>query len=588
MSRTPRPAPAWLSEAVLYQIYPQSFADSNGDGIGDLPGIAEHLDHLAWLGINTIWLNPCFTSPFNDAGYDVADYMNIAPRYGGNEDLAKLVDQAHTRGIRVLLDLVAGHTSDQHPWFTAAANDPADHRYIWAAPASGDASSTRDASSTSAAGNAGSTSGAGDTPATSATSSTSPAGDLPTHPHPALPVGFVPSPGTRPGGYLPNFFDSQPALNFGYARTHPDEPWRQPVDAAGPRANRAALREIIEHWLGLGVSGFRVDMAASLVKDDPGHTETAKLWTETAAWLEASHPEAALLSEWGDPAVAVPAGFHADFFLQFGGPSEGLPLRSLLNNRAATDRDEWNPVDCYFDPAGRGTARTFIDAYNLATNAIGEPGHVALPTSNHDFARLASGPRTAEQLPAFFAFQLTFPTLPAIYYGDEIGMRFLPDLPDTEGSLLGPRYNRAGSRTPMQWDRTPNAGFSTAAPDRLYLPVDPDPHRPDVATQRADPHSLLQLVRRLVQLRTAHPDELGPHGSLEVIHDGYPLIYTRGARYFVVVNPAEREIEHRIPHTQIDLARSTVLENDGVTINTKPDGYRIITQPFGLAILAVS
>lgn len=553
MSRSPRPAPAWLSEAVLYQIYPQSYADSDGDGIGDLAGIADHLEHLAWLGINTVWLNPCFASPFNDAGYDVADYMNIAPRYGGNEDLAELVGQARSRGIRVLLDLVAGHTSDRHPWFTAAADDPGDHRYIWTAPAAGERNSAL------------------------------PAGDR----HGALPAGFVPSPGTRPGGYLPNFFDSQPALNFGYARTHPDEPWRQPVDAAGPRANRAALREIIEHWLGLGVSGFRVDMAASLVKDDPGHTETAKLWTETAAWLAAAHPEAALLSEWGEPDVAVPAGFHADFFLQFGGPTEGLPLRSLLNNRAATDRDEWNPVDCYFDPAGRGTAGTFIDAYHAATKAIGEPGHIALPTSNHDFARLASGPRTARQLPAFFAFQLTFPTLPAIYYGDEIGMRFVPDLPDTEGSVLGPRYNRAGSRTPMQWDRTPNAGFSTAPSDALYLPLDPDPQRPDVATQRADPGSLLQLVKRMVQLRTADPERLGPHGSLDVIHDGYPLIYARADRYLVIVNPAERQIEHHIPRTRIDLTRSTALENDGVTVVATPDGCRITAGPFSFAVLAV-
>ncbi|MFD6553091.1 alpha-amylase family glycosyl hydrolase, partial [Streptomyces sp. NPDC058398] len=112
-----RPAPAWLADAVFYQIYPQSFADSNGDGIGDFAGITERLDHLAWLGVNTVWLNPCFVSPFGDAGYDVADYLRVAPRYGSHDDLARLVDEAGRRGIRVLLDLVAGHTSDQHPWF---------------------------------------------------------------------------------------------------------------------------------------------------------------------------------------------------------------------------------------------------------------------------------------------------------------------------------------------------------------------------------------------------------------------------------------------------------------------------------------
>ena len=108
-------APTWLSDAVFYQVYPQSFADSNGDGIGDLPGIAEHLDYLAWLGVTAVWLNPCFVSPMRDAGYDVADYLTIAPRYGDNDDLAELVDQARARGIRLLLDLVPGHTSDTAP-----------------------------------------------------------------------------------------------------------------------------------------------------------------------------------------------------------------------------------------------------------------------------------------------------------------------------------------------------------------------------------------------------------------------------------------------------------------------------------------
>lgn len=129
-----RPATEWLADAVLYQIYPQSFADSDGDGIGDFAGIEARLDHLSWLGVNTVWLNPCFASPFLDAGYDVSDYFSVAPRYGTNDDLARLVEAARSRGIRVLLDLVAGHTSDAHPWFTASANDPADQRYIWANP----------------------------------------------------------------------------------------------------------------------------------------------------------------------------------------------------------------------------------------------------------------------------------------------------------------------------------------------------------------------------------------------------------------------------------------------------------------------
>jgi glycosidase len=523
-----RPAPAWLADAVLYQVYPQSFADSDGDGVGDLDGVTAHLDHLAWLGVDTLWLNPCFASPFRDAGYDVSDYLTIAPRYGGDDSLRALLDQAARRGIRVLLDLVAGHTSDQHPWFTASAHDPSDGRYIWA--------------------------------------DTDP-----------LPPGFVRSPGSRSGGYLPNFFDSQPALNFGYARPDPAEPWRQPVDAEGPRANRRALRDILDHWLRLGVAGFRVDMAASLVKDDPGRAATAALWTGLRDWLDRAHPDAALISEWGDPAVSVPAGFHADFFLQFGGPTDGLPLRSLWNNRAGTDQDGWDPVDPYFDAAGRGSFSTFADAYAAATRAIGEPGHIALPTANHDFSRLATGPRTAEQLPAAFAFLLTWPTLPALYYGDEIGMRFVPGLPDTEGSVLGPRYNRAGCRTPMQWDDSPNAGFSTAPAERLYLPLDPDPGRPTVAAQHRDPDSLLHTVRALVRLRRSVPD-LGSGAELRVLHHGYPLVYRRGAEHLVVVNPSATTASLPLPDPALHPAQPVL--GRGVAIGPE----LIVAAPYGYAV----
>jgi glycosidase len=527
--------PNWLSDAVLYQIYPQSFADSNGDGIGDLRGVAERLDYLAWLGVTAVWLNPCFVSPMRDAGYDVADYLAIAPRYGDDSDLADLAEQARARGIRLLLDLVPGHTSDTHPWFVASAGDPADHRYIWADPG----------------------------------------------PDGALPEGFVRSPGTRPGGYRPNFFDFQPALNFGYARPQADEPWRQDVAADGPRANRAALRTIMDRWLRLGVSGFRVDMAYSLVKDDPDRAETSRLWRDERGWLDQAYPDAVLLSEWGDPAVAVPAGFHADFFLHFGGPADGRPLRSLWGNGVSTEGAEPATEPRYFDANGRGTAGTFLTAYHDAMAAIGEPGHIALPTANHDFARLQAGSRTPEQLPPAFGFLLTFPTLPAIYYGDEIGMRDVPGLPDTEGSVMRSGYNRAGVRTPMQWDSSPNAGFSAAPAARLYLPIDPDPGRPTVAGQRADQDSLLHTVRDLIALRRAHP-ELGPGGSLEILSDGYPLVYLRGGRFLVVVNPSDRA--RTLPHGRPELAESTAVRQTGV----KLDQTTIAAGPFSYGIFRIA
>ncbi|WP_033255748.1 alpha-amylase family glycosyl hydrolase [Kitasatospora phosalacinea] len=509
----------WASDAVLYQIYPQSFADGDGDGTGDFAGLTERLEYLQWLGVDAVWLNPCFASPFGDAGYDVADFLTTAPRYGTPEDLAKFTDAARRVGIRVLLDLVAGHTSDRHPWFVRSAADPDDHRYVWA-----------------------------DRPA----------------------PGYVASPGSRPGWYRPNFFDFQPALNFGYARTDPAEPWRQPVDAEGPRANRAALREIMAHWFGLGVSGFRVDMASSLVKDDPGFTETGRLWRETRAWMDAHHPDRVVLAEWGDPARSVPMGFHGDFFLQFGDPTEGGALRSLWNNGAGTVHEEWPDEPCYFDAEGRGSMRPFLAEWERAATAAAGHGFASLPTANHDFSRLACGPRTREQLAAAFAFQLTWPTVPAIYYGDEIGMRFVPGLPDTEGSVLGPRYNRAGSRTPMQWDATVDAGFSSAPTESFYLPLDPSPDRPDVASQRADESSLLHQVRELIALRRAHPG-LGPHAPVEVLHSGYPLAYLRGERYLVVVNPrrtpaclpVERELPGRLLHGRGVSLTHSVLRAEG-------------------------
>lgn len=500
----------WLRRVVAYEIYPQSFADSNADGIGDLPGITGRLDYLAWLGVDLIWLNPCFASPMRDAGYDVSDYLRIAPRYGTNEDLATLVDAARGHGIRVLLDLVAGHTSDQHPWFLAAADAPAGDlardRYIFT-------------------------------------------GDGQQRPG----SQWVAAPGRQPGWYLPNFFPFQPALNFGYARPNPAQPWRQPPDAPGPRANRAALTEIMAHWLGYGVAGFRVDLASTLVKDDPGGHETARLWREIRAWLDAAYPDAALLSEWNAPATSIPAGFHGDFYL-----AVSSEHRSLFDNGSAMARESpagpdtgvnagrAAPGACYFRADGSGSAESFISAWQSDVAAVGDSGLIALFSSDHDFARPVSGDRSADQAGPVFAFLLTWPTLPGIHCGDEIGMRYLPGLPDTEGSQIWPGWNRAGSRTPMQWDDGPNAGFSAAPAASLYLPVDPDPARPTVAAGRVAGDSLLHQVRRLIKLRKELP-ALRTGGPVQVLSHGYPLVYLRDGTTLVVINPRREPARFTLP-----------------------------------------
>ncbi|WP_203720570.1 alpha-amylase family glycosyl hydrolase [Paractinoplanes brasiliensis] len=487
----------WLADAVMYEIYPQSFADSDGDGVGDLRGVIDRLDHIASLGVNVIWFNPCFASPFVDAGYDVSDYLTIAPRYGTNEDMAELVVKARQKGIRVLLDLVAGHTSIEHPWFrkelAADGPDPEGDRYIWCE----------------------------ELPVRSWKR------DMPGTP------AWVRSPGPRRGYYLKNFYDEQPALNFGWVGASPDEPWRDPIDAPGPRRNRQALRDIIAYWLGLGVAGFRVDMAFSLVKDEElaqGYAETVELWREIRSWLEADHPDAVLIPEGGEPRTGGSLAFDADFFLVIKDAHA-----SLFNNHYAGRLPFQAPREPFFDAEGKGSTRPFLDAWNGARQ--GHPDRpIILATADHDFDRLRCGPRTPDQLGTALIFLFTWGNVPCLYYGDEIGMRYVPGLPNVEGSICNPGYNRAGCRTPMQWDDGVNAGFSTADPSRLYLPIDPDPDRPTVAAQENDPDSTLAFVRKLIALRRATP-ALGTRASTRVVNEGYPFAYVRGGTHLVVLNP---------------------------------------------------
>ena len=487
----------WLADAVIYEIYPQSFADSNGDGIGDLRGAIDHLDHLASLGIDTVWFNPCFTSPFVDAGYDVADYLTIAPRYGTNDDMVEFVARARERGIRVLLDLVAGHTSIEHPWFqqelAADGPDPAGDRYIWCEQLPARAWTL-------------------DTPGTPA---------------------WVPSPGPRPGWYLKNFYDEQPALNFGWVARPDNEPWREPIDGPGPLRNRQALKDIMAFWLDRGVSGFRVDMAFSLVKDElwtEGLAQSAALWREIREWLDTTYPEAVILPEGAEPRAGHDLAFHADFFLVI-----MAEHASLFDNHSAGLLPFQEPREPFFDEAGRGSTRLFLDAWAQAREAD-EDRLIVMATADHDYDRLRTGSRTPEQLGAALTFLFTWGSVPSLYYGDEIGMRYLPGMPDVEGAICNPAYNRAGCRTPMQWDDSPNAGFSTADRDRLYLPVDPGPARPTVAAQEGDPTSTLTLVRELLALRRATPALRG-RASIRVVHEGYPFAYVRGESHLVVVNP---------------------------------------------------
>ncbi len=235
---------------------------------------------------------------------------------------------------------------------------------------------------------------------------------------------------------------------------------------------------------------------------------------EIRQWLDSAYPDAVLIGEGVEPRTAGRLAFHADFALVIHAPHAGL-----FDNHAAGTLPFQPPVEPFFDAAGRGSTTTFLDFW-AAARAADPARPVILSTADHDFDRLRCGPRTPEQLGAALTFLFTWGSLPCLYYGDEIGMRYLPGMPDVEGVVCNPAYNRAGCRTPMQWDDGPNSGFSTADPARLYLPIDPDPARPTVAARELDPGSTLNLVRELAALRRATP-ALWATASTRVVNDGY-------------------------------------------------------------------
>lgn len=483
----------WLKDAVFYEIYPQSFCDTNGDGIGDLPGITSKLDYIKGLGCNALWINPCFDSPFKDAGYDVRDYKKVAPRYGINEDLAQLFRTAHEKGMHVLLDLVPGHTSEEHPWFKASSQvDKNEYsgRYIWTDHcfAGGDG------------------------------------------------MPFIGGETDRNGTYILNFFKCQPALNYGYGKIH--EAWQQPTDAPDCRATVEAIKDVMRFWLAMGCDGFRVDMAFSLVKNDTHHKKyTCAIWRDIAAMLQEEYPQAALISEWNAPRLALKNGFDMDFMLN--GTHNGYDW--LMRAYDGTmDSNPHNIGKAYFcKDSGTGIDK-FLDDWLPSYKATHKDGLYCLITCNHDTIRPAAG-LTTDELRIAYAMLFTMPGAPFLYYGDEIGMRY-QKLPTKEGG-----YFRTGSRTPMQWAPGKNLGFSDAAPESLYLPVDPAADAPTVAQQQEDPNSLWHTVQSILAFRHAHRD-LDSDAPFKVLFapkakgDYRPFAWRRG-KLICAVNPAGAQAE---------------------------------------------
>jgi alpha-glucosidase len=459
----------WWGDGVIYQVYPRSFADSNGDGVGDLPGITARLDYLndgtpASLGVDAIWISPFYRSPMADFGYDVADYTDVDPLFGTLADLDQLVAEAHTRGIRVIVDLVPNHTSDRHPWFIesrSSRDNPRRDWYIWA--------------------------------------DSRPDGGPPNNWRSAFPrVGSAWTFDQRTGQwYLHSFLPQQCDLNW----------WNPEV--------REAMDGVMRFWLDRGVDGFRIDVAHRMAKDpelrdnplvdlddddDPdGPARARRLarlrgdqlydedWPEVHEILRRFRRT---LDAYGDHGDRIAAG---EVYL--------LDLRKLARYYGS-GRDELHLAHNFVflhQPWKPEAFRSVVDEFESLLPAEAWPAHFL---GNHDHSRVASrydeGGNGLARARVGAMMLLTLRGTPFLYCGEEIGMTDGPIPPDRVVDVDG----RDPERTPMQWDASPGAGFTTGEP---WLPIAPSADRVNVAAERDDPTSMLSLYRRLIWYRKDSP-----------------------------------------------------------------------------------
>ena len=476
----------WWKSAVLYQIYPRSFQDSDGDGVGDLRGIIARLPYLAELGVDALWLSPIFVSPMADFGYDIADYTAIDPLFGTMADFDALLAAAHARGLKVLLDLIPNHTSVDHPWFkdSRASRDSAKRDwYVW-----------RD---------------------------------------------------VAPGGGPPNNWLSEfggPAWTFdGHTRQYyyhaflaaqPDLNWRN-------RHVRAAMHDVMRFWLTRGVDGFRVDVIWHLIKDaqfrdnppnpefgagDAPHRRLLPLYSADRPEVhEVIRGLRAVTDEFPDRVLIGEIYLPFERLVTYYG--EGLSGAHLPFNFSLIETP-WN---------ARAIAR-LIERYEGLLPPGAWPNWVL---GNHDRPRIAS--RLGERQARVAAMLLlTLRGTPTLYYGDEIGLPQAAIPPDRvqdpfERNVPGLGLGRDGCRTPMQWDGSRFAGFSAV---ESWLPLSEGAGSRNVETQRGDRGSILNLYRQLLALRRQHPAlSTGRYQPIEA--EGDVLAFLReldGERFLVALN----------------------------------------------------
>jgi alpha-glucosidase len=457
-SDTPR---SWWRDAVIYQIYPLSFADSDGDGFGDLDGVIAHLDYLSdTLGVDAIWLSPFFKSPMEDWGYDIADHTDVEPIFGDLDTAQRLIDQAHERGLRVILDYVINHTSDQHPWFqeSRSARDSAKRDwYVWRDPG-GDGSP---------------------------------------------PTNWVSVFG-GPMWTLDEATDQY--FRHTFLPRQPDLNWRNPevVDA---------MLDVARFWLDRGIDGFRVDAAHHMMKDPqerdnpPAPDNYQRPWKDMGEYDEFVH-----LYDSGHPDVHETHRAFRRVLDGYGSDPVSVGEIHIF------DLSEWasyygEALDQLHMPFNFHLMVTDWDAESLRATIeavlwnVPVGGWTNWPMGNHDESRMATRLGTEHaRLAAMLV--LTLRGTPFLYYGDELGMTDV-DIPEharkDSWSADADSAGRDGARTPMLWRPGPTAGFSTNPEAEPWLPISPDANDVNVETQLADPGSMLNLYRRLLELRHDSP-----------------------------------------------------------------------------------
>ena len=503
----------WWHKDIIYQIYPRSFQDSNGDGIGDLRGIIQRLDHLKWLGVGAVWISPIYPSPMADFGYDISDYTGIHPMFGTLDDFDELVSEVHKKGLKLILDLVPNHTSDQHPWFLeskSSRDNPKRDWYIW-----------KD--------------GKAD--------------------------------GKCPNNWLSVFggpaweWDEATGQYYYHAflKEQPDLNWRNPEV-------QEAMFNVMRFWLDRGVDGFRVDVMWHMIKDDqfrdnppnPEYQSYMSTYEELLPVYSTDQPEVhriirkmrKLLDSYEERMMI------GEIY---------LPISKLMVYYGADNKGAHLPFNFQLltRPWDAQQIAAAIDEYEGALPSKGWPNWVL---GNHDHPRIASRIGLQQAMVAAMML-LTLRGTPTIYYGEEIGMRDvaipLDQIQDPQGlNMPGKNLSRDPGRTPMQWSNDRNAGFSYGKP---WLPINKNYPRENVQAQKQNPLSTLSLYRRLIHFRQNEPSLI--HGKYAPVYsDRQLLAYSRKAE-----GEDELIIALNLSHRPGYFKPSNIVLKGTVEISTSPD-----------------